>query len=218
MTVYEKEEKLFDEWKLNRPGFIKDGIADEETFSKSKIKILYLLKEVNGGEDWDLREFVRNGARTQTWDNIARWTYGIYNLEKEVAWSEISSVSPEWRKEQINSICAVNLKKISGGHTTNNDELYKIAIEDKAFLKKQLEFYNTDIIICCGSSVGNLYSNHLYKEENQQWSTTSRGIWYYNRGDSHFVIQYAHPEARVDNSLLYYGLIDAVKEIYKKHT
>ena len=30
---------------------------------KSGIKILFLLKEVNGGEDWDLREFLREGGR-----------------------------------------------------------------------------------------------------------------------------------------------------------
>ena len=32
-----------------------------------------LLKEVNGGEDWDLREFLREGGRKQTWDNVTRW-------------------------------------------------------------------------------------------------------------------------------------------------
>ncbi|MBS3938785.1 MAG: hypothetical protein KGZ50_09490 [Peptococcaceae bacterium] len=214
MTIVENEEKLFEEWKLKRPGLIKDGVVNEETFSKSKIKILYLLKEVNGGVDWDLRKFISEGARTQTWDNIARWTYGIQNLGKEVAWSEISSFLLEWRKEQISSICAVNLKKISGGHTTVANKLYAIAIEDKDLLKKQLELYGADVIICCGSSVGDLYTNYLYKEENQQWRTTTRGVRYCTKGDSRFVIQYAHPEARVNDSLLYYGLIDAVKEIY----
>lgn len=32
------------------------------------------MKEVNGGKDWDLRKFLYDGGRSQTWDNIARWT------------------------------------------------------------------------------------------------------------------------------------------------
>jgi hypothetical protein len=34
----------------------------------------------------------------------------------------VDDKSVEWRKEQIKNICAVNLKKISGSHTTNNRE------------------------------------------------------------------------------------------------
>ena len=36
---------------------------------------------VNGGEDWDLREFLREGGRKQTWDNVTRWVIGINHLE-----------------------------------------------------------------------------------------------------------------------------------------
>ena len=35
----------------------------------------------------------------------------------------------------------MNLKKSSGGHTTNNNELRKIAQEDNEFLNKQFQIY-----------------------------------------------------------------------------
>jgi len=69
MSIRELEEKLFDEWqekeKLgynseNKKLFVRDGLIHEESYFKAPVKILYLLKEVNGGDkDWDLREFVK---------------------------------------------------------------------------------------------------------------------------------------------------------------
>ena len=41
---------------------------------------------------------------------------------------------------------------------------------------------------------------------------TSRGIWYV-RDEEKIIISYSHPEARTKDCLLYYGLVDAVKEI-----
>lgn len=165
-----------------------------------------------------MRKFINKGGRKSTWDNIARWTYGINNLDKELDWSEIESLATDdWREEQLKSICAVNLKKISGSHTTDNIKLKEISLQDKELLKKQLALYDVDLIICCGTIVADLYSNHIFKEEEHNWSITSRGIRYYKKGNSCYVIRYAHPEARVNSCLLFYGLIDAVKEIYIKH-
>ena len=42
---------------------------------------------------------------------------------------------------------------------------------------------------------------------------TTRGVQYYEYEKGKFFIKYAHPEARVADNLLYYGLIDAVKEL-----
>ena len=72
-----KENTFLDDWAAKVSGFIRDEIVDHEFYWKSGIKILFLLKEVNGGEDWDLREFLREGGRKQTWDNVTRWVIGI---------------------------------------------------------------------------------------------------------------------------------------------
>lgn len=45
------------------------------------------------------------------------------------------------------------------------------------------------------------------------WQTTKRGVEYHEFKAGKYIIRYAHPEARVADSLLYYGLIDAVQEI-----
>jgi len=48
--MIKKEEELFDEWKKERPGFVGDGIVQLDNYLESDFKILYLLKEVNGGK------------------------------------------------------------------------------------------------------------------------------------------------------------------------
>ena len=51
----------------------------------ARYKIVYILKRRNGGKSWDLRDFVYEGGRPQTWDNIARWTEGIPVLGKRIS-------------------------------------------------------------------------------------------------------------------------------------
>ena len=74
MTIGQKEEVLFNKWSANRQGFVSDGVVDEDSYLNSMPKIMFLLKEVNDrkGGGWDLREFLRNGARSQNWDNVTR--------------------------------------------------------------------------------------------------------------------------------------------------
>jgi len=45
------------------------------------------------------------------------------------------------------------------------------------------------------------------------WRQTSRGIWYHRLDSGAVVVSYAHPEARVADSLVFYGMVDAVSEI-----
>jgi|GEM_PF-3149474 len=50
MSIKEKEEVLFEKWGRSTPLLIKDGVADEAAYLKAPVKLLYLLKEVNGGD------------------------------------------------------------------------------------------------------------------------------------------------------------------------
>lgn len=215
MNIRVKENKLFEKWSANRKGFVVDGVVDEESYLNSSLKIMFILKEVNDpdGGDWDLREFIRKGARSQTWNNVTRWILGIQNIEKSIDWKEIQEITEEQRKECLKSICAINLKKSPGGHTTDNNALSQVVNEDKIFLNEQFSIYNPDLVICCGSVVSRLFHNLVEFSEKPDWKMTMRGIWYHVYQSNRYVIEYSHPEARVADYLLYYGLVDAVREI-----
>lgn len=210
MTIKEKEELLFEKLKKENHDRVKDEIVDENQYLSSKYKILYVMKEVNGGNDWDLREFLYQGGRSQTWDNVARWTQGILNLDKDYSWEELSENNEKRREIYLKKIGSINLKKTGGGYTSVDKEISKAAMENREILKNQVNIYNPDIIICCGTA-GN-FVNSILDPKEIKWSMTQRGVEYIKLKEK-TILSYAHPEARIRDAYLHYALVDAVREI-----
>ncbi len=211
MSIRSEEQALFDDLKAKNPYVIPDGVMDEQEYLSARYKIVYVLKEVNGGKDWDLREFVgKDGGRPQTWDNIARWTEGILSWEQEIPWCELEKDNEARRKNVLKKIAATNLKKTSGGYISDSKQIYQAAEEYSPIIKRQIDIYDPDIIICCGTE--GAFVKICYADNEPAWKMTSRGIWYFRDGKK-VIISYSHPAARTKDSTLYYGLMDAVKEI-----
>jgi hypothetical protein len=78
-------------------------------------------------------------------------------------------------------------------------------------VKKQFELYDADVVICCGSSVTSAFKSFIQPGSN--WRSTTRGVEFLEYKPSQHVIAFSHPEARVAENLLFYGLVDAVREI-----
>jgi hypothetical protein len=213
MSIQELQNNLFAEWQGKRKGFVKDGVVSEDDYLSSSPKIAFILKEVNDndGGEWDLRQFVSDGGRSQTWNNIARWTHAIRNMTSEYDWSFYSEITNQFRIDTLKSICAINLKKSPGTHTANNATLNTVANEDKDFIKKQFHICSPDLTICCGT--GGLFKEVL-GFGSLELKQTKRGIQYFNPEQNKYVVCFAHPEARIQDSLLHYGLLDAINEIY----
>ena len=51
MEINKLEKLLFAKWEKRRPEMAKDGVVDEFEYTKVKVKVLYILKEVN---DWKM--------------------------------------------------------------------------------------------------------------------------------------------------------------------
>lgn len=120
--IFEKQQELFAEWKrsCSNEHIIEDGIVSESAYKTAKFKILYLLKEVNGWEsEATLCDFLADGGMAQTWNNVARWTKGILSLDKDmqkdIPWKELDRICSKDCKEQLQKICAVNIKKTPDG-------------------------------------------------------------------------------------------------------
>ena len=226
MEIIKKEEELFNKWKEKRERFSADGIIDFTTYKNSKNKILFLMKEVNSEVGFNLKEELNKGGRRATWGPLSAWVYGIINIQNNIHWNEIKELNNNLkRKELLKSICVVNIKKSSGGNVSNNKDLLTIAQEDVVFFNQQLNIYITnpsttpDLIIGCGSSVSGYFNNNFKISIKKIWKMTKRGIWYFEYLPNKFFISYSHPGARVSPNLLYYGLIDAVREIKEQtHT
>ena len=91
MSLSDREDELFESWPSRQEPFVRDGVVDADECVRSRVKLLFVLKEVNdlGGGGWDLREFLRAGGRAQTWNTVARWVEGIDRLLCIVPWTEL---------------------------------------------------------------------------------------------------------------------------------
>ena len=216
MSITKQENELFRKWALSRQGFVADGLAGETAYLASDPKVVFVMKEVNdpGGGGWDQREFMRKGGRPQTWNNITRWVIGIRELEKDVAWKDVEEITEQQRIEALKSICAMNLKKSPGGSPTDNASLATIANEDKEYLNQQFSLYNADLVICCGAATSEIFHSVMELDSRPDWRTTQRGVWFHEYKPKKYIVEYSHPQARVQGYLLYYGLVDAVREIF----
>lgn len=212
MNIAEQEMKLFDDWSKNRDNFVTDGVVSEFDYLKSDRKLCFILKEVNDldGGGWDLRKFIRDGAHSQTWDNVTRWVQCIQNGSEDIPWSNLETVTAEIRAKFLRTVCAMNLKKSPGTHTTVQAKFEAAVKEDKSFIRRQYNLYNPDITICCGTGWNLRYALEL---EDGKIFKTARGIKWFKNSQNKPVIMFSHPAARVQDALLVYGLSDAVREI-----
>lgn len=211
MSIREKEDKLFEGLRKDVPDAVDDGVVSEMDYLSASKKILFVLKEVNGGNGWSLRDFLAEGGRAQTWNNISRWTNGILNLDTDTSWKDLEVVNEEYRKQALRKIAAINLKKTSGKYVADDKEVNKAAERNSGILREQLDLYNPDIVVCCGTAQGFV---DFCCDEAKEWLMTSRGIRYIkDEKNNRVIIEFSHPEARIKSAYLYYALIDAVKEI-----
>lgn len=212
MNIKEKEKEIFDKLRNKDPSIVEDGIVIEEEYLTSKYKILYIMKEVNGGSDWNLKDFLYKGGRSDTWDNVARWTEGLLNINHEYDWQYLEEDNENRRKVFLKKIGVLNLKKTSGNHTSDYKKISLAAFENRDFIKKQVDLYKSDIIICCGTA-DDFVKNYL-EAKFVNWNMTKRGVKFIKYKDK-IIVSFAHPEARIRDAYLYYALIDGVREILK---
>ncbi len=211
MKIRESENILFEKWKIKRPNLIPDGIVNPDIYANNHTKVLYILKEVNGGENWDLRDFLRNGAHWRTWNNIVRWQFGIETENSTKYFDKINYVNNDIRKKYLNRISIINLKKEAGGSNSKMAEIWDYSWKDREYIKAQIELYKPDVIICCGT--GNIVKEHKLITGIKEWKSTTNGVKYFTN-DNTPVIDYVHPQQyRINKKKLFIDLISAYNEI-----
>lgn len=211
MNIKEQEQQLFDEWSNNRDDFVSDGVVSEQDYLQSKIKICFVLKEVNdlNGGGWDLREYLKECDRAQTWDNVVRWLLCINSGSEDIGWGKLKQINQELRVNALRSICAFNMKKYPGSHTSDKAIFQASVKEDEHLINRQYNLYHPDITICCGTG---WEFRDVINDESEVFET-KRGINWFLNDQNKPVIMFVHPEARVPDQILIYSLNDAVREI-----
>lgn len=234
LTITEQEDLLFQEWRKQRDNFCEDGIIDEVRYKTSTPRIMLILKEVNSKEAFNLRAFLLTGARSgntkdgkprhQTWDNVARWVYGIKSIDKDFEWVFLRDRRRRhintWRDEFLPTLCVMNIKKSSGRNSTNHQELKTVAAEDATLIQRQFALYNASdstrpsLIIACGKGVAAAFINAMGKDyADSELSHTSQTLRYWKLKNGSVLIDFYHPQARVSHQHMFEKLIGGFREL-----
>ncbi len=126
-----------------------DGIVDEPLFTKQRLKILWVLREPNGG-DFDFMEYLRNVTDYPRWKS----SYGLVVKVSRIILDELFDNENNWQEanpEVMKRIALINIKNTEGGSTVNWDKLTTSFNSDKSFLTKKIGEIKPDLIICGGT-------------------------------------------------------------------
>jgi hypothetical protein len=213
MGIIHGEKELFTKWKLRHKQFVTDGVFDEPSYLRSKTKLLFLLKEANSDEGgWDLRERIRTNKDRSTWDDLARWAYGLSKLPEVVPWSEAKEHAPLTRTQVLAPVAAMNLKKGPGGGSTVESEFIRIVEQDADMIRDQFNLYGADLVVCCGSLVARGIEKVFANDLKSGWYETRSGFRTLEYSQKKFIIAYYHPEAHFSDNLKYLGIITAARD------
>lgn len=219
-----KEDELFKEWKKkrNRLHLVPDGAVTPDSFIKNKIKVLYVLKEVHGksktDSNWDLRGHLADKPGAYTWNNISRWQYGIEHYHEKDAWNKVTYVDASFRKSQLSKVAVLNLKKEPGGASSKMGEIWKYAWNDREFLKRQINLYSPDVIVCCGT--GDIVKEYKLVDDEffKTWQQEKLGLEFHVTQKKRIIIKHAHPQSWKNNQELFSKLtktLDAIQSSIK---
>lgn len=210
MMIKDREKVLFEEWKRKRnyQYFITDGVFDEDEWNKQSIKILFVLKEANWENgNIDMCDYLLSEVSPtywKTWNNIARWTKAIME-----GGEYLRHVSRSDKTYWLRKVAFMNLKKVGGDAVAENETIYFFAENDRVYIKKQIELYEPDIIICCGRGEGKnadiLHDVVLDKSEVSEWKEPVLQYNYFlatvNGKKNIPVVSFYHPQMRGNHEL-----------------
>lgn len=197
-------DSLFSEWKEHHTfhTFIKDGIVDPAHYESPHI--LFILRDMNCQEDFDLRWHLREyGSGWKTWNNIGRWTKALLDHDAEYP----ADMSQPARIKEVRRIAAMNFKKEGGSSRAVGSELLEAVCTQKDYILKEIELCDPQIIIACGLSSSSMMGNasliHQFIYDGKpQWETLKSPYWekewYYFKasvnGRTVPVVSFCHPQ------------------------
>ena len=227
------EHDLFMEWmewlQRNHPkhGFMYDGIVCQDVWDAAPKHILFVLKDynekrkdrkpfhlldINKTEDrkelFNLRSHLQwhiSGRENwRTWDNAARWIYGLMHLTADYypSFSEADQQGDaKHRSNNLKKVAVIDIKKKPGKSSCNLSQLnryFKEYPESYYYLARQIALYGKlDFVVCCGDGIFEHF-NKIAKQEvlGDNYTPKASSIVkndYYISENGTIVINFIHP-------------------------
>lgn len=127
---------------------------NEERFASSKVKVLFLLKEVNDREqkkDWSLVQLIHNQINKmkflRIWHTVGIWSFALQNGFPAYQTLKLKHNV----RDGLYEIATTNLKKSGGGGTSDFHEIREHAQKNKELWVREIEIIQPDVVICGGT-------------------------------------------------------------------
>lgn len=209
---------------------IPDGIINNEKYTMSKFKILWILKEPNSNENgWSYQEYLsineierKLGTKKDTltykiFQKILYSSYGILNGYP--SYSSMPSITEKKVYEVAEQIAYINIKKTIGGSASDNSEILKAYSENKNTILNQIVECDPNIIIF-GNTLRFFDQNDLKKIEwdlsNATWYADTKNTTFYHLSADKIVINAYHPAYWVISNDVYCSEIVAGARFWQK--
>lgn len=155
MSINQQLSELYSNWRLNHPGhFVTGGVVDEEKFASSKVRVMFLLKEVNDRErkeDWSLVQLIHNQMNKmkflRIWHTVGIWSFALQNGFPPYQALKLKNNV----RGGLCEIATTNLKKSGGGGSSDLKEIREHAKKNKELWVREIEIIQPDIVICGGT-------------------------------------------------------------------
>ncbi|MDR2652157.1 MAG: hypothetical protein LBC68_07575 [Prevotellaceae bacterium] len=208
----------YSEWNLRSEG------NENELWHNAPKRVLFLLKDMNGGEDaceQDVREWYchtpNENLSALFFKNIGYWLYGLLNVDSNGNAPVFESLSDNAVTDFFDQtpFAYVNCKKQSGNNTIGSEELAEHITLYKDFIKREIEILDPDIIVCGGgqSMLKNFVAENIYNLEK------INGWIYFDKKKNKVVIDSYHPSywQGGGSETIYTPMMSAYKEFLQKY-
>jgi hypothetical protein len=203
------------EWNLRNSG------NENQLWHNATKRILFLLKDLNDGSEHDVREWGCHAPGKNLSDrfskNIARWLYGLLNVDKKGIAPDFDSLSDEMITDFFDKtpFARMNCKKQSGGNSISNAELQKHFDLYRDFIKREIEILNPDIVVCGGGS--SMLKEFVHKNIYPGLEKINNWV-YYDKENNKVVIDSYHPSYwRIKAKSIYVNMMTAYEEFLSKY-
>lgn len=221
----------------NKDGYwVRESGNENELWSKCAVRILYLTKDQNAGEDhdknWDCRAstFHRRFSKKEDYalydvtafnTNFSKSLYGLATTTpdkmvefKDIDEKEVVKVCDEYPFAQI------NCKKEAGGAKCTDAVLSTAISEYSSFLKEQILNLDADVFVCCGGRRGSIMVNFLKDigYEFERYNDCGNYVLYYDNKNSKIAICAYHLGFfAYGRDAMYEDIVKAYYKFLQKH-
>ena len=135
---------------------VADGPIVPEEYARANPRLLWILRETNGGGDWDLRKFLANDRElfsyphwSATFGALAKISFGL--LHDSPA-DLIAQMDAKDAVEALRSVAVINVNKRGGERRVDWDTFPDEAREFSPFVDQQVDALAPDIILAAGTA------------------------------------------------------------------